>query len=113
MLRNVNMAEELDFSLITLNVRGLRDYRKRIKMCFKTGGKNSIYFLQETHCTKETETEWRQQWTGDSFFSFGTSQSAGLIIHVSPDLELSELKVLSDDNGRYILLYFMIKGINK
>ena len=26
------MAEELDFSLITLNIRGLRDYRKRIKM---------------------------------------------------------------------------------
>ena len=77
MLRNVNMAEELDFSVITLNVRGLRDHRKRIKMfnwCLKTGGKNSIYLLQEAHCTKEIETEWGQQWKGDSFFSFGTSQ---------------------------------------
>ena len=29
---------------------------------------------------------------------------------LSPDLKFSELKVLSDDNGRYILLYCMIQG---
>ena len=29
---------------------------------------------------------------------------------MSPDLEFSQLKVLSDENGRYILLYCMIQG---
>ena len=29
---------------------------------------------------------------------------------LSPDLKFSELKVLSDDNGRYILLYCMKQG---
>ena len=48
-----------DFDLITCNVRGLRDFRKRRKLLNylkKHSSKQGIIFLQETHSTKEVES---------------------------------------------------------
>ena len=55
-----------DFDLITYNVRGLRDLKKRRKLfnyLKKHSSKQGFIFLQETHSTKEVEKFWKAQWS--------------------------------------------------
>ena len=48
---------QFSFNLLSLNVRGLRDYKKNKKILnwiVKHGGDNGVTFMQETHSTPET-----------------------------------------------------------
>ena len=71
----------VDFEVLTYNVGGLGDERKRRKIFNyikkNTSGK-SIIFFQETHSTQKVENLWRHQWCGDMIFSHGTSGSRGV-----------------------------------
>ena len=105
------MGEDQLFSVITLNVRGIRNYKKRIKLynwLFKHGGNNCVIYLQEAHCTPETKKQWQQQWQGQSHFSYGTSQSGGVITLIGKSLDFVEIRINCDNEGRLILLYCKI-----
>jgi len=57
----------LNIDLISLNVRGMRDYKKNRKMMnwvVKHGGNVGISFLQETHSTPDIEYKWKQRFKG-------------------------------------------------
>ena len=107
------MFENLKFSVLTVNVRGLREYRKRRKIynwLVKHGGQNSICFIQKAHCTPDVSRMWEQQWRGNSYFAYCTSQSAGVIILIGNRVEYVEDFVKVDVEGRFILLYCKIQG---
>jgi hypothetical protein len=55
------MDDRLDPGLLSLNVKGQRDYRKCRKIfnwVIKHGGDRGVAFLQETHITTDHEIEW-------------------------------------------------------
>ena len=43
--------------------------------------------LQETHSTALVEQKWRNQWRGKMFFSHDTSNSTGVLICITEDLD--------------------------
>ena len=43
-------------------------------------GRDGVVFLQEVHCTPEVKDIWSMQWKGQTYFSFVTNQSRGVMI---------------------------------
>ena len=66
--------DNVDFKLVSLNVRGIRSSIKRKALfTWLTQQKADIIFLQETYSTKEVlEDMWNTQYNGKSFYSHGT-----------------------------------------
>ena len=90
----------IDFKLLSLNVRGIRSFEKR-KSVFNWLRKSraDICFLQETYSTKEVEMMWKKQWKGDIFFPHGSSHSKGVLIPVSDNLDFNLKSVKVDALG--------------
>ena len=101
------------FQVLTLNVRGLRQPRKRKKIykwIENKNGKESVVFLQEAHCTYSDMKIWEKEWSGISMFSFGTKLSRGVITLFGKNLDIEIIDKVIDDNGRYIIQYCSIQG---
>ena len=104
---------EFSFSMISVNVRGLRKYVKRRKLynwLCKHGGHNGLSFLQETHSIQNDEIQFGNQWKGHTYFSHGNNQSRGTCILVGDRVDFTELHSIKDPNGRYVLVYCSIGG---
>ena len=71
--------------ILTLNVRGLRNYRKRRDIISHfwfpvTDPRPHIFLLQETHSTADIEQQWSQEFQSRNiFFSHDTTSSGGLL----------------------------------
>ena len=79
-----------NFNIFTWNVNGMGGYKKRRKVfnwLIKRSSSNSIFMLQETHSTTLVEQKWRNQWRGKMLFSHGTSNSTGVLICITEDLD--------------------------
>ena len=50
--------------------------------------KEGIFFIQEAHCTPETEEEWKKSWDGDLFFSHGKSNSTGVVTGFTKNFDI-------------------------
>ena len=79
------MDRQPSFDVVTLNVRGLRDYTKR-KKNFQYLKKQTTYkgivFRQETHthtCIKKA-AKYKNMWRGTMRFSHGTTDNRGVLI---------------------------------
>ena len=107
--RNVNPCLGFNsrsyFTLLTLNVRGLRDRIKRkniFEFCRDKG--SNIVFLQETYSTVEVEEKWKSEWNGQLLFSHGTNHSKGVLVLISPNINMKIRNVSIGENGRYIIM---------
>ena len=72
----------LNFSIMTINIRGLRSDKKRkvfYNWLHNNGGKNSIIFVQEAHCTLSIMSKWSKEWKGQCFYSHGDSNKCGVM----------------------------------
>ena len=101
------MADDFNFELITLNVRGLRDFKKRRKIfnwIKKHTSKESIMLLQETHSDEKVENIWTSQWHGDLRFSHGTNLAKGCLIGFGENLHYSVTKEYKDNEGRFLMI---------
>ena len=102
-----------DFDLITYNVRGLRDFKKRRKLfnyLKKHSSSQGIIFLQETHSTKEVEKFWKAQWGGQIMFSHGSNDSRGVLIAFREGLHFTVEKEMKDSKGRILMLKSVIQN---
>ena len=70
-----------------------------------------ISFTQETHSCKKTEKTWRDEWDGTIYFSHGTSSARGTCIFIRAHVQNEIHNVISDSNGRYIILDITIEGM--
>ena len=105
------MDNKSQFTLLSLNVRGIRDRVKRkniFEWCKSKGG--DIIFLQETYSTLDVEDRWRLDWDGPIFFSHGSNHSKGVLILISSHVTLKTDKVAVDEEGRYIIFKGELMG---
>ena len=66
--------------------------------------KFAIYFLQEVHCTNETEPYWHSEWGSDStFFTTFSSSRGGVAILFNNYFQFQILKHFADPEGSYII----------
>ena len=83
----------------SLNVRGLRDQRKRREIfCFLKRKEYDVIFLQEGHNTHEIENTWAGEWGGEITFSHFTTKARGVLTLFRKGIGL--LNHWSDDQGR-------------
>ena len=96
---------------MSLNVRGIRSSTKRKALfCWLNERKYDIVFLQETYSTKDVENIWKTQWQGKLYFSHGSNHSCGVMILVKNDVDFKLNSIISDDQGRYIIIDAEIQG---
>ena len=108
----MNNAKCLTF--ITNNIKGIRNNSKRLSFVeyFRNKlGNNGILFLLETHSTFNDEIIWKNDFNGSVFYSYGTSQSCGVLIAYFGNLNFSVNKQVGDKNGRIFILDVNIDGI--
>ena len=100
-----------DFSVGSLNTRGLNDNIKRQAIFNWIKKKNvDIFMLQECYCMEETSLKWEQQWGGKCLFSYGTKHSKGTIILFKQGLDVNVTETKIDIEGRYIIIRANIQG---
>ena len=91
-----------DFSLLSLNARGIRTFEKQKAIfSWRLNSGADICFLQESYSTQEVENIWRKQWKGIKTCSFRT-------VRDNFDFQLvRSIKVYSQ--GRYVFLEVSIQ----
>ena len=98
------------FKLVSLNVRGISNFRKRraiFTWCRKR--KADFMFLQETHSKKDTEIYWKNEWGAEAVMSHGSSNSCGVAILFRKGVDCVIHTKILDPLGRYIILKAAIK----
>ena len=100
-----------DFSIGSLNVRGINEDKKRTSV-FKWAKdkKFDIIFLQECYCSPEIEQKWRMEWDGQIIFSHGSKHSKGVMVMFRKNLDVKLLDQKIDLNGRYIICKLELQG---
>ena len=65
--------------------------------------KQSIYILQEVHCSQDTTDIWTCEWGYKALFSCCSSNKAGVGILFNNNFNFQIHKVFSDPNGRFLI----------
>ena len=103
------MNATFNFRLSSLNVRGLADtFKRRSVFHWLRKFHSGICFLQETHCVVDKETIWKSEWGAPIYFSHGNHNSRGVAILMPNNLEYKVQEVISDENGRLLILDILI-----
>ena len=96
--------------LVSLNVRGLSNFRKRraiFTWCRKQ--KADLIFLQETHSTKAGKYKWKKEWGSEIIFPHGSSNARGVAVLIKRCLDIVVEQELPNSNGVSIVLKTLIK----
>lgn len=98
----------------SFNVRGLRDKVKRKTIFYHLKHKypGGVYLLQEVHSLELDVNDWSKEWKGDSitgfggksFFHHGDSDSRGVAILLSDDLDVKTEILFKDNEGRILII---------
>ena len=93
------------FKLVSLNVKGLSDFRKRRTIFGWCRKRNADFvFLQETHSTIATENQWKNEWGAETITCHGGSNSRGFAILIKNGDDCTIYRKILDLLGRYIIL---------
>lgn len=113
MANNKKDNNNFNFQVMTINVRGMRSYKKRRKVLHwisKHNASRGITFLQETHTTSECEKELEKLFKGKMIMSHGNFNSRGTAILIGDKLEHVIHDSYVDTHGRYVILIASIQG---
>ena len=95
----------------TFNVRGMNDNKKRNDLFDWFRRKNiDICLLQETHCSKELENKWSNEWGYTAFWSSHSGKSRGVGILFRNSFQYHLHNRYEDCEGRYIILDITINS---
>ena len=89
--------------LVCLNVRGLKNQRKRRSIfSYIKDQKSDFCLLQETYSEPRDELIWKSEWRGDIFFSHGSNHQKGVCILLNPFSAIKIENCYCDPEGRII-----------
>ncbi len=99
-----NLQEKYDFTMMSVNIRGLNDRRKR-RNVFRYLKKNKIdvCLLQETYSTPDVERIWKNEWAGQMFCSHGTKHSRGVMLLIRPGFDAKVKDIYAENTGRLMI----------
>ena len=98
------MSNMENISIVTFNVRGIRDRMKRRTIFRHLHLKyhNHIVILQETHSSSDIETVWQNEWGSKIIFSHGSIHQAGVSIMFPRSFQGSVRNEHIDRKGRVV-----------
>ena len=105
-----------NFNLISYNVRGIRNHKKRANIFHWLNSKNcNVCFLQEVHVCQKDIKIWEKEYDGTFYYSSGSNNSKGVVIGISNKL-LDHVKMVkeiyADGDGRILGLALSLDEIN-
>ena len=102
----------LSFKIISQNVRGLKDLKKRREVFYHFHKKPDvdIICLQETHLDDSDCSMWRNEWGGEAIWSNGKTDARGVGILVDRGKQIEVLKQKKDPAGRYVIIEFKMEN---
>ena len=104
------MIDDIDCSIMSLNVRGINKKTKRLAVYRLLRKQNiDIAFLQETYSSAACESLWRNEWGGEAIFAHGSKHSCGSAILIKKGLECEVIQAKCDFRGRFIMVKISIK----
>ena len=106
-LHIVHFSILLAFNHVTYNCKGLQQKDKRLKIFSYIKDKlksNGLVFLQETHSSPLDVEKWTREWDGDLIFSHGSSNSKGVLIGFTKDVNANIDKIACDQHGRVLII---------
>ena len=98
------------FKLVSLNVKGISNFKKRRTMftwCRKR--KADIIFLQETHSTTKTDTQWKNEWGSQIITCHGSSNARGVAILIKSGFDYTIHQKILDPLGALSFLKLISK----
>ena len=94
------MGHNDEFNLLSLNVRGIRTFKKRKAVfIWLVNSGADIFFLQETYSTGDIENIWRKQWKGEMFSLHGSNHSRGVLVLIRDNLDFKINSTKVDSHG--------------
>ena len=110
-MSNLNDTLDVNFKMISLNVKGLNNSVKRQKILNWLSRRSpDIVFLQQTFCTKKVENVWKREWKGDVYYSHGTNHSKGVMVMIKEKVDYEVKECIIDINERFIILDVLINN---
>ena len=100
------MTNKINF--IFSNVKCFQSTNKGLKLIkyFKDKIFSNIFlFLQETHSTVNDEIKWKDDFEGEAFYSYGKSNSCGVLICFIGSKKLFIKNMLSENDDRIFILH--------
>ena len=95
----------MNYKICTFNVNGLGEYKKRCQIFeWLKNNKYDICFLQELHCQDIFNDKWRQEWGNHVFFSENSSNSTGIGILFSSNVNFKVIENIEVITGRIQVL---------
>ena len=96
--------QRMAIKILSANCQGLGSMEKRLDVFnYLKEKKCDIICLQDTHTTKTSERFFRSQWNNECLFSSGTSNSRGVAILFSKNIDFKINNSISDQDGNYII----------
>ena len=92
----------MSLRVISLNVRGLSEEKKRRIIFNHYRGRADILCLLETHSEFSNEIRWRNEWGGDAIFSHSTAEARGICVLFRKGANIQIEKIAKDNEGRII-----------
>ena len=95
-------TKNVNFQLFSFNVRGLGQKVKRniIFQHLKQKSTTGIFLLQETHSSILVEKKWEDEWGGKILYSHGSTESCGVMILLSPGIDIEYTIIETNNEGR-------------
>lgn len=95
----------LNARFVSWNIKGLGSAVKRSKVFSHLKRlKPDIVFLQETHMRNNDQTRLRCPWVAEVFHSSFNSKARGVAILISKSVPFTQTKIISDKDGRYLII---------
>ena len=91
-------------------MRGIANETKRRTLFDFYRLRSDILCIQETHCTRELQDIWRNEWGGNVFYSNGTSNSKGVAVLINRGFYCDYINHHTDSKGRMICVNLKIDG---
>ena len=103
------MHTAVNLSVVSLNVRGIREQTKRRSIfSYLKDQRANVYFLQETYSVPADENMWKNEWGGKIFFSHGTNHSKGVCTLINPSVNYQIDYSYANTSGRIILVTIVL-----
>ena len=99
----------MNINLMSANVRGINDFKKR-RSIFNWIQKHNadIAFLQEVYSSPEIEKQWRNEWGGEILYTHGTKHSRGAMILIRKNFDCEVMNYTAEISGRIQILQIKI-----
>ena len=92
----------INLKIMSFNVRGLGNNKKREMFNFIKMRGADILLTQETHCVKNKQNVWHNEWGGKMYFSDGSTNSKGVCIMLKKGLNVKVNRIEKDKEGRWL-----------